>query len=163
MASEERPPGAQEVSDAATRERPWQFSLRSLLALTALLAMLFSLSRLTGELGFWFVMVIAAIVVAIAARRHPSTIIRLLASLMAFQFVGAALLQPGDGNVWFCRICRLYLAVDVFLFARLYVFYRMARKPEPQLSWLVKIAILTSPVWMAVIATHLMETYHVFR
>ena len=44
----------------------------------------------------------------------PSKIIRLLTLLMLFQFVGAALMAPGDGGVWFCRMCRLYFGVDVF-------------------------------------------------
>jgi hypothetical protein len=60
-------------------------------------------------------------------------------------------------------MCRLYLAVDIYLFGRLWLFYKIARRPEPHLPWLTRAAILTSPVYIAVVATYLMETCGVFR
>ena len=82
---------------------------------------------------------------------------------MLLQFIGAAFLQPGDDGFWFGTMCRLYLAVDIFLFCRLWLFCKIAQRPEPHLSWLTRAAIITSPVYIAVVATYLMETYGIFR
>ena len=82
---------------------------------------------------------------------------------MLFQFIGAAFVQPGDEGTWFCTMCRLYLAVDIYLFGRLWLFYKITRRPQPRLHWLTKAAIITSPVYVAMAATYLMETYGIFR
>ena len=54
--------------------------------------------EIIDERDFWTVILLAAIVAPIVAYLRPSKILRLLASLMAFQFVGAAMVQPGDGG-----------------------------------------------------------------
>ncbi len=163
MSSEEPPQQDEVAGDSATARRPpWQFSIRSLLLFTAAVALLLSIWRTFPEQAVWPVITLGTLPAAMVAHWLPSKIIRLLTLLMLFQFVGAALMAPGDGGVWFCRMCRLYFGVDVFLFVRLFLFYAVARWPEPQLSWLTKVAIMTSPIWTAVIATYLMETYGVF-
>lgn len=143
--------------------KPWQFTVRSLFLLTAIVALLLGIYTAFGEQAFWLVVTVAIPVVASAVWRHLSESGRLLVILMLLQFFGAALLAPGDGGSWQCTMYRLYFALDIVLVARLCLFYRIARKPEPHLSWLTKAAILTSPIYMAVLATYLMTTYGVFR
>ena len=114
------------------------------------------------ERDFWAVILLAAIIAPIAAYLRPSKILRLLASLMAFQFVGAAMVQPGDSGAWFCAICRWFMALDIYLFARLYLYYKITRRPEPQLSAPALVALATSPIWMVAIFIYLVGTYHIF-
>jgi hypothetical protein len=146
-ASEETPQGDQVPRDSTTDNRPWQFSLRSLLMFTAIVAALLVAAKILGNV----------------ADRKSSKVAGLFVWLILIQFFGGCLLAPGDTGAWLCTMQRLYLVVDIFLFARLCVFCQIARRPEPQLSRLTRIALLTSPVWMAVVATYLMETYHFFR
>ena len=163
MASEDLSQNDQVLGTSSRGEQPWQFSLRSLFIFTAIVAALLSAAKVLGEVAFGVGLLALLIVVSILAYRQSSKIAGLLVWLLLIQLVGAALLAPGDGGVWLCTMQRLYFAVDVFLFARLYVFYQFARRPEPQLSLLMKVAIMTSPIWMAVVTTYLMETYHIFR
>ena len=123
MVSEETPQRDPEVNELATVDRPWQFSLWSLFAFTAAIALLLGIATVVPERAYCVVVVPVA---AIAAFAHPSEMVRFLAVLMVVQFLGANLLAPGDGGFWVCTICRLYLGVDIFLFARLYFFYKIA-------------------------------------
>ena len=163
MALEEHSENGHNITDSATDRGQWQFSLRSFFVFITAVAVLFSIGTILGEVAFGLGLFTLLILASIVAYMQPSQVARLLACLIALQFFGGALLAPGDGGLWLARMYRLYLAVDIFLAARLYLFYKFARRPEPRLSWLVKVAIITSPIYMAAIATYLMETYGVFR
>lgn len=151
------------AADPPSGLKPWQSPSCFLLVLIAVAAVMLGVGIACYEQTFWMVMVLAVIIVASLAYQQPSPNIRLLGTLMLIQFVGGALLQPGDCGMWFSSMCRLYLAVDIFLFGRLHLFYRITRRPEPQLPELTQVAIITSPIWMGVIATYLMEHYKIFR
>lgn len=151
------------IADSPSRPMRRQFSFCPLLVSTATIVLLLGIAAALGEWGFWLAVSVVVVVASIAAWKHLSEIGRLLAGLMLFQFIGAAFVQPGDEGAWFCTMCRLYLAVDIFLFGRLWLFYKIAQRPEPRLPWLTKAAIITSPVYIAVVATYLMEAYGIFR
>lgn len=135
----------------------------SMIVLAAAIVTLGGLAAVVGEPGVWLVSSLVVPIPAACMWKHPSPAIRLLTPLMLLQFVGAGLLQPGDGGMWFGTICRLYLALDVFLFVRLYLFYKLTHRPEPKLSWATKIAILTSPITIGWAATYLMDNHGIFR
>jgi hypothetical protein len=159
MSSEEPPPhDPLPAAPTSVPRPPWQISLRSLLLFIAAVALVLGILKTIPEPRLWGAITMAAIPAAMVAHWFPSRIIRLITVLMVFQFVGGALMQPGDFGEWFCWMCRFHFGADVYLFLRLFVFYRVAGWPEPRLSLLVQVAIMTSPIWMAVGTTYLLTT-----
>lgn len=77
----------------------------------------------------------------------------IFALLLMFQLVVAGLFAPGP---WSSRMFSLFFALDLYLAFRLFVFYKIRRRPIPAISSFVKVAILTSPIYMAVLRTYLM-------
>jgi hypothetical protein len=164
MAPEETPQRDLAASDSAMANRRTLSAVRPLLLFATAMAILIVAAIAAGEPALWWLVIFfAAIVAARMAYQPLSTNVRLLVWLMAFQFLGSSLLAPGDCNVWLFTMWRLYLGVDLYLFCRLYLFYKILRRPEPQLSWLMNGAIMTSPLWMAVVVTYLMENFGAFR
>ena len=164
MASEETPQRDHAVSDSAMAKQSRPSAFRPVLLFATAMAILIVVALAASEPALWWLVIFwAAIVAARMADQQLSSNVCLLACLVVFQFVGSAMFAPGDGNVWVLTMWRLYLGVDIYLFCRLYLFYKIFRRPEPRLSWLMKDAIMTSPIWMAVAVTYLMENYGAFR
>jgi hypothetical protein len=151
------------VAPASGRRPPWQISLRSLLLFIAAVALLLGILKTIPEPALWYGITLAAIPAAIVAHRFPSKIIRTITVLMVFQFLGGHLMQPLDCGTWFYWMCRFDFGADVYLFLRLFVYYRVAGWPEPELSLLMQVAIMTSPIWMAVSETYLLERLGILR
>ena len=155
MAEEDTKHGGQEQRGQRVAR---QLSLWGVPVIVAVIALLYSIY---GEKVFLWVSIFVTLGIAVGLAYYwSSSIARLLASLAMLQFLGCGFAIPADGGDW---LVATYFGVDIYLFARLYLFYKIVRKPEPQLSWEMKVAMMTSPVWMAVVVTYLMETYGFFR
>jgi len=135
------------------------FSLRSLFVLTAFIAVLCSLATF-GQIWFFSVVCVVILVVSVIGYARGTTQVSpLLVQLMVFQALPIVLFPALDGGDRILRMFRLFMMLDLYLFVRLYVIYKITGWPEPHLSWLVKLAVLTSPIYVTVVSTYLTEVY----
>ena len=79
---------------------------------------------------------------------------RLFLPLIMLQLV-TLMFGPGDGGAWAKTFVLAFLMLDLFLVLRLKLVYLLLRKPIPMLPVSVRIAITTSPIYMALAITSL--------
>ena len=80
---------------------------------------------------------------------EPRDHVGLVAWVIGLQLVCEALFATLDGGT-FCRVQTFgYVSLDVYLFSRFLVVPGMLSRPVPSISTLQRIAIWTSPFYMA--------------
>ena len=99
MTSEETPQHERDIGDPAAVNKPWQFSLRSLLLFTTAIAVLLSSWKILGEAVFGLGMLVLFVFTSVLALTRRSQIARLFVWLILIQFVGGSILAPGDGGL----------------------------------------------------------------
>lgn len=121
-----------------------QFSLRGLFLFTAAVA-----GALTA--GIWIPegarLLLLFPITYVAGSITKSSALLTLSGLTAAQLMWGAMLQPADNGKFFDTFERACLVIDLFLFFRMYFYYRLCSTPEPELSWRLITAIQLSPIY----------------
>jgi hypothetical protein len=74
--------------------------------------------------------------------------------LLVLQVAIVGPLSPGDGGTFTRSFGIAFLAIDLYLFLRLKLVFRLLVKPEPRVSPSVRMVIVVSPILMAIGMTH---------
>jgi hypothetical protein len=83
---------------------------------------------------------------------------RLFLPLILLQLV-TLMFGPGDGGTWAKTFALAFLLLDLFLVLRLKLVYLFLRKPIPVIAVSFRIAITTSPIYMALAITSLFTVF----